>query len=87
MQLENSFKNQDSIRRKVYEVDNPVQAKCSTGWKDLSLFYITERYENAIAVCCRKLKAIYLNRSENNLFLSKLVDFLMFKCNNNLNAY
>ena len=36
MQLENDFKNQDSIRRKAYHVDNPVQAKRSSGEKDLS---------------------------------------------------
>ena len=31
MQLENNFKNQDSIRRKAYYADNPLQAKRSSG--------------------------------------------------------
>ena len=41
MQLENDFKNQDSIRRKAYHVDNPVQAKRNSGEKDLSHFPTT----------------------------------------------
>ena len=30
------FNNYVSIRRKAYDVDNPVQAKCSSGWKNVS---------------------------------------------------
>ena len=33
MQLESSFKSQDSIHRKAYKVDNPLQAKRSSGGK------------------------------------------------------
>ena len=35
MFLESDYKNDDRIRRKAYHVDNPVQAKRSSGWKGI----------------------------------------------------
>jgi len=34
MLLESNFKSYDSTRRKAYNVDNPVQAKRSSGFRD-----------------------------------------------------
>ena len=37
MFLESNYKNDDRIRLPAYPVNNPVQAKRSSGWKDILL--------------------------------------------------
>ena len=36
MQLENNFKKQNNIRQKAYKVDNPLQAKRSSGYEKIT---------------------------------------------------
>jgi len=45
MLLENNFKNYDNIRRKAYNVDNPVQAKGAARGKKIPLYH-----QNCVAV-------------------------------------